>query len=280
MRIFFLFMMMMTTFDSFSQQKDAVIRLNPGQKFSVQTTISQEADMGMGMEMKNFTNSQSKFIVIGADDKSYTISNTLTGLKVNMEFMGQQSTYDSDLKEDSASEIGKSIKNLNIPDTIVINKYSGYADSNKKTSVEPKEAGSNPMDALFESLGEINNTDAAISEAFFIIPAGKKTNESWIDSVSTKDQKSTKTYTIQSIVNNIATISLNGNVESNLQTETQGLQVSVSLNTKTKGEIIADTKTSLVSKRTTNATITGTLELMGQSAPITGTATSTSVYEY
>ncbi len=273
-------MLMMTTFDSFSQQKDAGIRLNPGQKFSVQTTISQEADMGMGMEMKNFTNSQNKFIVIGADDKSYTISNTLTGLKVNMEFMGQQSNYDSDLKEDSASEIGKSIKNLNIPDTIVINKYSGFADSNKKTSVASKEAGANPMDALFESLGEINNSDAAISEAFFIIPAGKKNGESWIDTSSTKDQKSTKTYTIQSIINNIATISLSGNVESNLQTETQGLQVSVSLNTKTKGEIIADTKTFLVYKRNTNATITGTLELMGQSAPITGTAASTSVYEY
>jgi hypothetical protein len=265
--------------NSYSQKNDASVVLSVGQKFSVHTTVSQEADMGMGMQMKNNSTSQNNFYVIGADGKSYTISNTLTGIVISMDFMGQQTNYDSDKKEDSASEIGKSIPNLNIPDTVIINKFSAAIISNKQPVPATKEESSNPMEALFESLGN-NNADMALSEAFFLIPAGKKTGDSWIDSTSTKDQKSIKTYTIKSIDKKIATIEVIGNVESNIQTETEGLQVTVSMVTKTNTEIIADTKTSLVIKRITNAVITGNLELMGQSAPITGKSTTSSVYEY
>ena len=279
MKSFLLLILMGLALNSSGQKNNAQIILTKGQKFSVHTTISQEADMGMGMGMKNNTSSQNKFYIIDADDKNYTASNTLTGLKVSIDFMGQQTNYDSDLKEDSASEIGKSIQNLNIPDTISIDKYTGSVISLKKTVPAAKEEGSNPMEMLFESLGD-KNDDMALSQAFFMIPAGKKTGDSWIDSSSTKEQKSIKTYTIKSIDKNLATITVTGKVESNIQTEAQGLQVNVNMTTKTNSEIIADTKTSLVSKYSTKADISGNMELMGQSAPITGKATTVSVYEY
>ena len=279
MKSFLLLILMGLALNSSGQKNNAQIILTKGQKFSVHTTISQEADMGMGMGMKNNTSSQNKFYIIDADDKNYTASNTLTGLKVSIDFMGQQTNYDSDLKEDSASEIGKSIQNLNIPDTISIDKYTGSVISLKKTVPAAKEEGSNPMEMLFESLGD-KNDDMALSQAFFMIPAGKKTGDSWMDSSSTKEQKSIKTYTIKSIDKNLATITVTGKVESNIQTEAQGLQVNVNMTTKTNSEIIADTKTSLVSKYSTKADISGNMELMGQSAPITGKATTVSVYEY
>ena len=279
MKSFLLLILMGLALNSSGQKNNAQIILTKGQKFSVHTTISQEADMGMGMGMKNNTSSQNKFYIIDADDKNYTSSNTLTGLKVSIDFMGQQTNYDSDLKEDSSSEIGKSIQNLNIPDTISIDKYTGSVISLKKTVPAAKEEGSNPMEMLFESLGD-KNDDMALSQAFFMIPAGKKTGDSWIDSSSTKEQKSIKTYTIKSIDKNLATITVTGKVESNIQTEAQGLQVNVNMTTKTNSEIIADTKTSLVSKYSTKADISGNMELMGQSAPITGKATTVSVYEY
>lgn len=241
--------------------------------------MSQEADMGMGMEMKNFTTSQTNYIVLGVTDKNYSVSSTLTGMKVSMDFMGQQTTYDSDLKSDSASEIGKSMKDLNVPDTVSVDKYTGTVIADAKAVTESKEGDSNPMESLFESLGD-NNKNASISEAFFIIPAGKKTGDSWADSSSTKDIKTLKTYVIKSIEKNIATIRVTGTVVSNIQTEVQGLQVNVSMTTKTDSEVITDTKTSLVTMRTTKADINGNLELMGQSVPVTGKATITSVYEY
>jgi len=279
MRSFLLFAAIIFSMNSFCQKNNGQIVLNKGQKFTVKNTMSQEADMGMGMEMKNFTTSQTSYIVLDVADKNYSISSTLTGMKVSMDFMGQQTTYDSDLKSDSASEIGKSMRDLNTPDTVSVDKYTGTVIADAKTVTEPKEADSNPMENLFESLGD-NNKNVSISEAFFIIPAGKKTGDSWIDSSSTKDIKTLKTYTIKSIAKNIATVNIIGTVVSNIQTEVQGLQVNVSMTTKTDSEVITDTKTSLVTRRTTKADINGNLELMGQAAPVTGKATITSVYEY
>jgi len=279
MKKVFLLVGMFISLQLIAQKKGASISLNKGQKILVRTTANQEADMGMGMEMKNNTSTQNTISVIDADGTQYTISNTLTGIKLSMDFMGQQTNYDSDLKEDSASEIGKSLQNLNIPDTVSVNKKTAEVISHKDKTEGKKEDASNPMETLFESLGN-TNADVVVNEAFFIIPLDKKMGDSWIDSLITKDQKTYKTFTLKSIEKNIATIEMIGKVESNIQTETQGLQVSVVMTTKTNTEIIADTNTSLVNKRTTKADITGTLELMGQTAPITGKATTISIYEH
>ena len=266
--------------NSFGQKSNNQVVLIKGQKFSVKTTSTQEADMGMGMEMKNHTSSENKFYVINANDKSYTISSTLTGIKISMDMMGQQANYDSDLKEDSASEIGKSITTLNIPDTLTVDKFSAETIANKKTAPDTKkDEETNPLEGLFESLGS-QNADMALSEAFLIIPAGKKPGDSWVDSTSAKDMKTVRTYTIKSLDKNIAFINVVGNIEGNMKTEANGMQLTVTMSTKINSEITVNSKTSLVSKRDTKADITGNLEMMGQSLPITGKATTTSVYEY
>ncbi len=278
MKTISLFISLLLVLNSFGQKNDPKIVLNKGQKFKVSTTAAQEADMGMGMEMKNFTSSTNNLVVIDADDKGYTITNTLTGLKLSMDFMGQQNNYDSDKKEDSASEIGKSVQNLNIPDTLTVNKTNAAITSNKKEIADTKDATANPMESLFESLGK--NEDAIAADAFFLLPKGKKTGDSWTDSSSAKGMRSFKTYRVESIEKNIAKIKIDGTVESNIQTEVQGIPVTIVMTTKTNSEILVDTKSSLVNKRETKADIIGNLELMGQSAPITGKATTTSIYEY
>ncbi len=279
MRRIFLLITLITALHANSQTKDAGIRLTKGQKFIVRITSTQDADMGMGMEMKNFTSSQNNIYVIDAVDKKYTVSNTLTGLKVSMDAMGQQTDYDSDLKKDSASDIGKSIKNLNVPDTFFVNKYTGEISSTKKDTAMLKVNDSNPLGGLFESLGD-KGTDQALSDAFFMIPAGKKTGDSWYDSSATKDQKISNNYQIHTIEKNNATVLITGIVISNIQTETNGMQLNITMTTKRNTEVIVDMMSSLVSKKISKATIEGTFEMMGQSLPITGTASTTSLYEY
>ena len=279
MKTLFLLLAWIPALQTVSQTKESGIVLSKGQNITVRITSTQDADMGMGMEMKNITSSQNNIYVIDVSDKKYTVSNTLTGLKVSMDAMGQQTDYDSDLKKDSASDIGKSIKNLNVPDTFFVNKYTADISSNKKESPVSKADDSNPMAGLFESLGD-KGADLALSEAFFIIPAGKKTGDSWSDSSSTKDQKISNSYRIQTIEKNNATVIISGNVISNIQTETNGMQLNVAMTTKKNTEVIVDVTSSLVSKRITKATIEGTLEMMGQSLPISGKSETTAVYEY
>ncbi len=280
MKPFFLFISLILGSHAFSQKSKSLIVLTKGQNFIVKTTATLEVDMGMGMEMKNNTSSQTNFTVIDSDDNNYIISSTLTGLKLSMDFMGQQTNYDSDLKADKDSEIGKTIKNINIPDTLTVNKYSAIAVSNKKQVPEQKDDMSNPFDGIFDTFSK-NNNAGTVSETFFIIPTGKKITDTWTDSSSTKDHKIIKTFTLKSIDNNIATVLEAAKTESTLQTEVEGgMQISINMTTNSNSEIISDSKTSRVIKRTTNADITGSLDVMGQSAPITGKSGTVSLYEY
>lgn len=260
-----------------AQKNESKVVLIKGQKIVVKTTASQEADMGMGMEMKNFTSSQNSLLVLDATDSNYILTTTLTGMKISMDMMGQNTTYDSDKKEDSASEIGKSMKNLNVPDTVTLNKYTAVVTYNKKAALDPTEEA-NPMQGMFESLQ--NTGENIVSETFFLIPKGRKIGSRWIDSSSTKNIKSYKEYTLLSVEKDIATILVDSKVESNTEAEMQGMQISVNMNTKSTAEIKVDTKTGLVTKRDTKSGITGNLDMMGQSVPVTAKSTSSTEYQY
>lgn len=266
------------TLNTIAQKNESKVVLAKGQKIVVKMTSTQNADMGMGMEMKSSSSSQNNIIVVNATDPSnYTLTNTLTGIKLSMDFMGQSTNYDSDKKEDSASEIGKSMSTLNVPDTVTLNKYTTAITSAKKeTTVSPEEA--NPIESMFESLG--NKDDELVKNAFLLIPKEKKAGDKWSDSTITKDVKSYKEYSLKSIEKGIATLVLVGKVINNTQTEMQGMQVTVNMTMESTTDITVDTKTGIVSKRDTKADITGGLEMSGQSLPITGKATTTIVYEY
>lgn len=265
------------TFSSLAQKNDGKVVLTKGQKIIIKTSSTQDADMGMGMEMKNFSSSQNNLVVLDADDTSYSITNTLTGLKISMDMMGQTTSYDSDKKEDSASEIGKSIPNLNIPDTVTMNKYSRAVNARKRAEPVSTE-DTNPLENMFQAFN--NNKETVVSEAFFLIPKGKKVGDKWSDSSSTKDTKSYKEYVLQSIDNGIATILENSKIENNTQTEIQGMQVTVSMSAKSTIEIKVDSNTGLVNKRETKTDLAGNLEMMGQSVPVTGKGTITTTYEH
>lgn len=253
------------------------ISLDKGKKIIVKSSINQETDMGMGMEMKNATNTQYEILVTDITSTEYVVTNTMKGLKISIDAMGQSTSYDSDNKADSASELGKSVKKINIPDTVFLNKSTGTVISKKKEEPETKD-DSNPFASMFESMG--NEDQNIVKESIFIIPDGKKPGDKWSDSTITKDMKTYKDYTVQSIENGLATINVTGKVINNMQAEVQGMQVTISMDTKSTGVINVDTNTSLVNKRITNATITGTLEMMGQSVPVSGTANTSLLFEY
>ena len=61
----------------------------------------------MGMELNSKSTTVNSLEVKTSTVNNYTISNTLTKLKVNMNMMGQPNNYDSDNKEGNNEEIAK-----------------------------------------------------------------------------------------------------------------------------------------------------------------------------
>ena len=95
------------------------IVLTKGQEITIITNASGDADMGMGMTLTNTSNITSQMIVIGEDENNYSITKSLTNLKMSMEGLGQNMEFNSDNQEDKESEIGKKISaKINNPEKV------------------------------------------------------------------------------------------------------------------------------------------------------------------
>lgn len=263
----------------FAQTATHKIVLNNGQKIMVESSITMEINMSPGMDMTGNTNSASTLEVKSGTDSSYTISNTLTKLKLNMDGMGQSNSYDSEKKEDQETEIGKGVGDkLNKPVDVAISKLTGKnlpdTKNNKKKS-DDQSTGTGGLLGMFSG----NAEDAAVSEAFALIPQGKKIGDTWTDSTIEKNNKVVRVYTLKSITDKEALIQLDIVIDATTTIEQQGMSMDFTSTTKTKADITTDVTTGLVKTRTAQSDISGSIQVMGQSMPITAKTTTTSTYK-
>jgi len=246
------------------------ITLAKGQQITISTSTLQDIDMtAMGMQMKNNTTTTSILEVKGDDKENYTTSFKVSKMNITMDMMGQQQSYDSDKPEDKDSEMGKAVADkIGKEVAVLINKNTGKASLENKTKVSPeKKASANPLDGMMDTFGSAEE-DASVETIFFLIPPGKKTGDTWMDSSSNKGMKEVKTYTFKSINAGIANISMFATMQGSTAMETQGMQMDITLSAKTEGEILVNAKSSLVKKRSSVMDLTGSIDIMGQSVPI------------
>ena len=263
----------------FAQTATHKIVLNNGQKILVESSITMEINMSPGMDMTGNTNSASTLEVKSGTDSSYMISNTLTKLKLNMDGMGQSNSYDSEKKEDQENEIGKGVADkLNKPIDVAISKLTGKnlpdTKNNKKKS-DDQSTGTGGLLGMFSG----NAEDAAVSEAFALIPQGKKIGDTWTDSTIEKNNKVVRVYTLKSITDKEALIQVDIVIDATTTIEQQGMSMDFTSTTKTKADITTDITTGLVKTRTAQSDISGSIQVMGQSMPITAKTTTTSTYK-
>ena len=276
-RIYTVFIGLLITGIAFSQPLK--IKLANGQKIVVESTTEIEASLTMGMELKSNSITINTLGVKNSTDKNYTISNTLTKLKVNMNMMGQANDYDSENKEGNNADMAKIFdERLNKPVDIDIDNTTGVAIMDKKKVAKKDADESNPADDLMKIFSD-NSDNAIVSGAFEMIPRGKSIGDSWSDTTIAKDMKVLRTYTLKSITGNEAVIKSDIISTSVNKLNFQEMEFDIKSETKTIGEIITDISTGLVKKRTSIADINGSIQMMGQDMPISAKATSTNIYK-
>ncbi len=282
MKNFITLTFLLVSFCSFAQKKqpDATVSgliLNKGQQIIITTSSIMDAEMGMGMNMKNDVVQQNTLVVTDVNEKTYTVNNTLDRMRFSGSMAGQDVNFDSDKKEDLDTEIGKSVKDK-IGKTVIatIDRSTG------KVSVQPKEITDTKMEdnSLSGMLGgSQGNDEENVSSSFFIIPTGKKPGDSWMDSTSADKMKSVMQYKFISLEKDLATISIKTITAGTNTIEANGMQFDFSMNSKASSELIVNIKTSLVQKRNATADISGNIDMMGQSMDITSKASSNSEYK-
>ena len=191
---------------AFSQSTQKVT-LAAGQKILIVTEVSMDANLGMGMDLNSTSTTNNLLTVKNITTANYTISNTLTKVKVNMNMMGQSNNYDSENKESNNEDMAKVFDDK-------LNKTSDYIiDNNTGKIITENKNGNTTGDSDIVNLTEDmlkvfsdNSDEAIVSGTFEILPASKKIGDSWADTANTKESKTIRTYTLQSITGNEAVI--------------------------------------------------------------------------
>lgn len=255
------------------------IKLTNGQNITVESSSTIEASLAMGMELTSNSASVNSLIVKNSSGNNYSISNTLTKLKVDMNMMGQPNNYDSENKDSNSGEMAKVLdEKINKTTDITIDKTTGLAIVENKKNNKADEEDSNTAAGLMNIFNETSD-EGIVSGAFEIIPQGKLVGDNWSDTLTTKDLKIMRTYTLKSLTGGEAVIQMDIKTKAVNKLDFQGMEFEIKTESKTKGEIFTDAQTSLVKKKTSISEITGTLQMMGQDMPINATVNTTSIYK-
>ena len=255
------------------------IKLEAGKKITSVSTADMDMDMGMAGQMKIKTSTTNVLSVTGSDDQNYKGTNTITKMTMSQEGMGQSTEFDSDKKTDRDSEIGKAVgKELDKSIKILIDKSTGIASESNPEKAAAPEADSNPMAGMMGGLGD-KTAAAMVSSAFLLIPQGKKIGDKWLDSSTEAGMKVVRNYELQSLTKDEATVLLKTVSKAVISKEVQGMQMEMNMNTTAQSIIKTNILTGLVKKNSTTGTVEGTLDMMGQSMPISMKMSSEVVFE-
>lgn len=255
----------------FAQKSKNAFEL-PKQKTIVsKSEVVQNIDMGMGMTMNTTVNNTMEYVIIAQNGDEYTITRKMVAAKMNVDMMGQSQKYDSDMKEDAESEIGKEMsKKLNVTDTLSYNPKTGKTVLLSAHEVDSTE--NNPMANMFKSMGSTAD-EQSLENIFLPVDPKLKEGSNWYDSSSTAEMSYVKTYTLKSKSKTSNSVSLVLDTKNVIEVDAQGMPLTITMKSKTDATIEADATTSLITNKKGSSNIDGTMEVMGQSMPISGTVT-------
>ncbi|MBD0284238.1 MAG: DUF6263 family protein [Bacteroidota bacterium] len=258
-----------------------------GQKLEVSTqvnsVVSQEA-MGQTFDMTMKANIVRLLDVEDATANSATIEHKVKRIQVDVDIpmMGSK-TFDSEKEADLKGEGGKAFEKA------LKNKYKMTVDANGKVTAvkaddnnpDKAEKGSEEdmMSTMADQLG-LGLSTPTVGEAseFAILPNREVSKgESWSDSTSTNDEKVKTTYTVSDITDGEIIVNFTATGNAKIKQENMGMEVTVNKTDNATGKIVLDRKTGLLKTRTETVETTGTTEVMGQSMPLKGKTTKTTV---
>ncbi len=256
---------------SSNAQVNGKLLLSKGQKFQIDNSVKSVTSMdmmGQSMEMTADAVLMNVLEVKTKNESSYLIAATLKKMKTTANMMGQEMNFDSDKKEDLESPTGKAMgSQINVTKEIELSNEAKVLNSNKATGTKEE---SNPMMDMMKNIGGANKDESnGATEAFQLLPIGKKIGDKWDDSTNADGIKTFRTYTIKEINGTETTVTLTGTQNTNKVVEQQGMEVTVNMDSKLSGQAIVDTSTGIVKEKTLTVEGTGSAEMMGQAIPMT-----------
>lgn len=277
----FLMVLLMASIAVQAQKVSNKLAFQKGQKLQVTTQVKSVATqemMGQTMDVNVGATLNHSYDVEDVTGGNAVIEHKVKRLQLNFEGMGQSQKFDSENEADMKGDMGKSAEKS------LKNKYTMTVAPNGKV-VSVKADDNNPntpaadADMMSQMLSQLSLgldiPKAGDATLFSVLPAQEVAKGgTWSDSLTNGDKGFNK-YTITDITGTEVLIDMTGESASVKSQEMQGMQMTISMNNKTTGKIVLDKKTGIIKQRVNSSEGTGTVEVAGQSIPITNKITVT-----
>lgn len=251
-------------------QSKTPIQLVPGQKYLVESkmTLANTTEaMGQSIEVKMDATSTYNIQVKGKA-ANYNLSNTFTSMKMNMDAMGRDMHFDSNNPDDMKGEIGQGLGDYINKSQDIEMTETGTVVTKKKDSAESP--GASP---LTQQIRELDATGFGATMAFQSLPSGLKEGTTWTDSTNADGISRNITYTVKKITGDLASVSFEGIIKTDVTMEQQGMEISTKSSGKISGDETVNIKTGVIQTNNSTTEQSGTISAMGQEMPVTNKVT-------
>ncbi len=251
----------------------AQVKLKPGMKIITHSSVQSESEYGAGMSMSSDVETESEIMVNEEKKNIFEITSKLTGFKIKMNMLGQETFYDSKNEKDKDSEAGQLFSQLiGMENKFMVNKTDG-----KVFPLLQREPVKDVSPSMMPSTDDVNGTKK-IAECFFVITNDQKKLGNWSVTDSASGTVTIATYTIKRISADEATVSYISNSTNNNTMDQMGMAVKMNIVATGKGELICDLNSMLVKRNSVTTESTGSMEAGGQTTNISGKTISVTTF--
>jgi hypothetical protein len=253
----------------FSQKINNKLVFQKGQKLEMTIQINSTVSSALG-ESKVDATVVRIFDVIDASNAGATIEHKIKRVKMNFDSPMGKDAFDSENEQDMKSEGGKQIeKSLKDKYTMTLDPTGKITDVKKdddNPNTAEKDAGANMIaNALSQVAEGMKLPETGDKTDFKILPEREiSKGESWTD--SSENRKTV--YTLADLTENDIIITFTEDATVNRKQEAGGMEIKVNSKEKTTGRLTLDRKTELLKEKSSTTDSEGTMEVMGQTAPL------------
>ena len=235
------------------------IKLPVGKKFGVTVVTEMKTKasaMGQQMEIGNNAINTSDYEIKAVTNNGFTMTTTLKRMKVTASMMGTEQGFDTD---DKASRDNPQFAPL----VEMMNKPYNIEVENKKITIKSDVSDISKMTGAPGMANEQSKFILTQTEL-----AKMKEGNQWSDSVMDGGNKTIYEYTVLKKDNATTDILVKATVLIDATTNTSGMDIKQLMKGTSNGRRQYNTITGLLVKEDADITMSGTMEVMGQSSPI------------
>ncbi len=278
MKKFFLVAAVAISVTGFSQKVTNKLSFQKGQKLEMVSKVNSVVTMemmGQTMDTKIDATITRLFDVEDVANGATTIEHKMKRMQMNFEspMAGGAQSFDSDKEADMKGDGGKAMEKA------LKNKYAMTLDaSGKITAVKADDDNFNKTEKADVAAGDVmSGAMAGMAEGmempetgdfseFKVLPDTEVSKGgTWTDTTGGKKA----VYTLTDVTDTHIIIDYTEDATTQRTQEANGMELKISSKDKTTGKIVLDKKTGLLKAKNSTTASEGTMEIMGQSVPMT-----------